>query len=58
LSICRGPTVPGSDAVARQVLPSFVVVHVQPGQVRYGTKQTEPLLQSTAVGSPHAVPPS
>jgi hypothetical protein len=38
--------------------PAFVVVQVQPGHVRHGGKQTTPLLQLTANGSPHAVPPS
>jgi hypothetical protein len=44
--------------VGKQACPALVTVHVQPVQVRHGTKQTEPLLQSTAKGSPQAEPPN
>jgi hypothetical protein len=51
-------TVPGSEAVGRHVCPPLVVVHVQPAHVFHGEKQTTPLLQLTANGSPQTAPPS
>jgi hypothetical protein len=51
-------TVPGSDVVVKHIWPPFVFVQVHPGHDRHGGKQTTPLLQLTANGSPQAVPPS